>query len=70
MQSRFHSFLESLANIIVGYSIAVLSQVLIFPLFGIVIPLRSNLAIGACFTVVSLLRSYAIRRFFNRKTNA
>lgn len=70
MQSRFHSFLESLVNIAIGYGIAIISQLLVFPLFDIIIPLSSNLAIGACFTIISLLRSYTIRRFFNHKTNA
>lgn len=68
MQTRTHSLLESLANIAIGYGIALLSQLVIFPWYGIHIPLSENLAIGAWFTVISLARSYAIRRWFTRRT--
>ena len=49
----------------VGYGVAVLSQLIIFPVFSISVTLTENLAIGAFFTVVSLARSYALRRAFN-----
>lgn len=64
-QSRIESAIESVANVAVGYGVAVASQLAIFPLFGIHIPLSSNLAIGAWFTVISLARSYILRRWFN-----
>lgn len=64
-QSKKHSFLESLLNVAVGYGIAILSQIVIFPWFGIQIPLRDNLLIGVLFTIVSIVRSYALRRAFN-----
>ena len=64
-QSRLGSLLESIANIAVGYGVAVASQLLIFPLFGIHIPLSDNLLIGVWFTLISLARSYIIRRWFN-----
>ena len=68
MQSRRHSLLESLVNIAVGYTVAISSQLLIFPLFAINIPLSQNLSIGALFTGVSLVRSYLLRRLFNQWT--
>ncbi|MFZ4537875.1 DUF7220 family protein [Propionivibrio sp.] len=64
-QTRKASFIESLANIAVGYAVAIASQLLIFPLFGIHIPLSDNLLIGGYFTIISLFRSFAIRRWFN-----
>ena len=67
MQSKRQSFIEACVNVAIGYFVAVLSQLLIFPLFGIHIPLHDNLAIGLFFTVISLIRSYIIRRFFNKK---
>lgn len=65
MQSRTQSAIESVANVAVGYLVALASQLLVFPMFGIDIPLSSNLAIGAWFTVISLVRSYVLRRWFN-----
>lgn len=67
MQTKKQSLFESLLNILIGYSVAVASQVLIFPWFDIHIPLSDNLLIGFYFTIISLLRSYLIRRFFNKK---
>lgn len=64
-QSKKHSFFESVLNVAVGYGVAVGAQLAVFPLFGIHIPLQSNLTIGAIFTVVSLVRSYTLRRIFN-----
>lgn len=65
MQSKRHSFIEAVANVAVGYFVAVVSQLVIFPMFGIVVPLSDNLMIGAFFTIISLARSYALRRIFN-----
>jgi hypothetical protein len=63
-QSRVMSLVEAAANVVVGYGIAVATQVLVFPHFGIAATLQQNLAIGAVFTVVSLARSYLLRRLF------
>ena len=51
---------------VVGYVISIAAQLVIFPAFDIHVPLRSDLAIGLCFTAVSLARSYLLRRLFNR----
>lgn len=63
-QSRTMSLVESVANIGVGYGIAVVSQVVVFPIFGLHTTLAQNLTMGAIFTVVSIGRSYALRRLF------
>lgn len=65
-QSKKMSFVESCTNVAIGYGVAVISQILIFPLFKIFIPVRDNLLIGAWFTLISIVRSYFLRRFFNR----
>lgn len=65
-QSRRMSLVESLANVAVGYGIAVATQVLVLPMFGLHTSLSNNLAIGAVFTVVSIIRSYALRRVFEQ----
>ena len=65
MQSRWMSLLESLANIVVGCGVAVLTQVAVFPLFGLHASLSDNFLLGSIFTIVSLIRSYTLRRVFN-----
>jgi hypothetical protein len=67
-QTKTHSLIESATNILIGYTVALVSQLVIFPMYGINIPLSDNIAIGAWFTVVSLVRSYVIRRWFNKVT--
>ena len=63
-QSRLMSLVESVANVIVGYSVAVMTQILIFPIFGLHTTLEQNLKMGAIFTIVSIARSFALRRVF------
>ena len=63
-QSRLMSLIEAAANVLVGYGVAVVTQLLVFPVVGIVASFGQNLAIGAVFTVVSLARSYLLRRLF------
>lgn len=64
-QTRKASAVESVANVAIGYGIAVSAQTVIFPMFGVHVSTSDHLAIGALFTVVSLVRSYALRRLFN-----
>jgi hypothetical protein len=66
MQSRWMSFVEASSNIVAGFGLAFVTQILVFPLFGIAVSTADNLLIGAVFTVVSLARSFALRRMFNR----
>ena len=68
-QTKRHSLIESLVNILIGYFTALFSQFLIFPLFDINIPLSDNLLIGLYFTIISLIRSYLVRRYFNNLGN-
>ena len=60
------SMVEAVANVVIGYAIAVATQVVVFPIFGIHITLADDLAIGLVFLVVSLIRSYLLRRAFDQ----
>ena len=70
MQTKYQSLIESLTNILIGYLTALLSQVLIFPLFDIYVTFQDNLLIGLYFTIISLLRSYLVRRYFNKRVDS
>ena len=63
-QSRLMSLVEAVANVIIGYGVAVITQILIFPIFGLHTTLAQNLKMGAIFTMVSIARSFALRRVF------
>jgi hypothetical protein len=56
---------EALANVAVGYLVALAATAVILPLFGYRVTAQDALGISAAFTAVSLVRSYALRRLFN-----
>lgn len=65
-QSRRMSLVEAFTNVVIGYVLAVATQMMVFPLFGLHTSLSNDLAIGAVFTVVSIIRSYVLRRLFEQ----
>lgn len=69
-QSRQMSLIESLTNVAVGYGLACLTQIVVFPWFDLAVTAGQTLGIGLIFTVVSIARSYAIRRLFERVRHA
>lgn len=66
MQSRLMSFVETMTNIAVGLVISLISQLAIFGAYGIKLSFGQNVQIVLWFTAISIVRSYALRRFFNR----
>ena len=65
MQSRWMSLVEAVTNVVVGYGLAVMTQIIVFPMFGLHAPVGENLALGAIFTILSLIRGFLLRRLFN-----
>lgn len=65
-QSKLMSFVEAITNVIVGYFAALGVQLLVFPWFGIVISLEDNLMIGGFFLIQATIRSYILRRIFEK----
>jgi len=66
-QSRRMSLIEAITNVAVGYGLAVATQIVVFPWFGLHPSLSENLTIGAIFVGISLLRSYTLFRLFERR---
>lgn len=64
LQSRLGSAGEAVFNVMLGYWVAFVASLFLFPLYGVVSTIPDMLAIGAVFTVISLVRTYAVRRFF------
>ena len=65
-QSKTMSFVESITNVAVGLVIALISQFAIFGALDIKVSLHQNLLICAFMTIVSIVRSYTLRRVFER----
>ena len=66
-QTRLGSLIEAIINVIIGFTINFAANMLIFPLFGFHITPGANLALGAIYTVISVARSYCVRRWFNAR---
>jgi uncharacterized membrane protein (DUF485 family) len=65
MQTRMGSFVEAWLNVLVGFGVSFLANLLVLPLFGFYVTTSDAFGIGVIFTAISLARSYIIRRFFN-----
>lgn len=65
-QTRFGSFVEAVANIFVGFAINWSANMIFLPMFGFSgITAAKAFGIGLVFTVISLVRQYILRRYFN-----
>ena len=69
-QPRIYSLVESVANVAIGFGVALVTQIVVFPIFGLHATISDQLGIAAIFTVVSIARSYMVRRLFNRIRHA
>lgn len=65
-QTRLGSLIESLFNVAIGFAINFVANMAILPLIGFHITPGQNLFIGVLYTVISVCRSYVIRRWFNQ----
>jgi len=69
MQTRIDSFMEALTNVAVGFVINLLANLVILPLMlGVEPDLGAFALIGIAYTLVSVGRSYLIRRLFNGRS--
>lgn len=66
MQSKRGSLIEAATNMAVGFALSWLTGLVAYPLLGITVSHAQNAAVVVVFTFVSLARSYALRRLFNR----
>ncbi|MBK8773016.1 MAG: hypothetical protein IPM06_21650 [Rhizobiales bacterium] len=70
-QTRLGSFIESWVNVLIGFGINFVANLLILPAFGFTsLTVATNVYIGLIYTAVSVVRSYAIRRWFNARLHA
>lgn len=65
MQTHRQSIIEVIASVFIGFWVAVAANAVILPMYGLESNLQTNMEIGVIFTVISVARGYAVRRFFN-----
>lgn len=66
-QSRLESFIEACTNTGIGFVGSIILGLIVYPLFGHAFTLSQNVGITLVFTVWSVVRSYAVRRWFNAR---
>jgi hypothetical protein len=69
-QSKLGSFIEVCINIAIGFAINWVANIYILPLYGFQITGGQAFSMGLIFTVISVVRSYVIRRWFNARLHA
>ena len=69
-QTRVGSLIEAGINVLIGFAINMAANFVILPLVGFEITLAQNLFIGVLYTLVSVARSYIVRRWFNARLRA
>ena len=67
MQSRLASLIESLTNVAIGMVVSFFGQIVVSHWYNLPLNLAQNVQIVLFFTVLSVIRSYCIRRWYNRK---
>ena len=64
-QSKIESLIESIINTSLGFLVALITQILIYPIFDIEVSFGDQTLLALIFTLVSLVRGYIVRRYFN-----
>ena len=67
MQSRLASLIESLTNVAIGMVVSFFGQIVVSHWYNLPLNVTQNMQIVMFFTVLSVARSYVLRRVFNRR---
>lgn len=65
MQTKTQSAIEVVCSTCLAFAISVGAGQIIYPIYGLKPSLGMNVEITLWFTVISIVRSYLTRRFFN-----
>ena len=67
-QSKIDSLMEAVTNTSIGFVIALITASISYWIYRVPISWSTNLQITMIFTIVSVLRSYCLRRLFNGRS--
>ena len=68
MQTKIQSLVEAVTNTLSGLVLAFIVNMLLMGAAGVTVTPKQNLLIVGGHTIVSVIRSYVVRRFFNKRT--
>jgi uncharacterized membrane protein len=69
MQTRLGSLIEISINIATGFMTSMIVNYFLLPHFGCQMSVSDNFKMTVFFTVISIIRSYFVRRVFNKITH-
>jgi len=69
-QTRTGSLIEAAAQTVIGYVVNLGVQLVLYPIMGATFTFGQNIVIGCVFMVVSLVRGFVLRRWFNARLHA
>lgn len=64
-QSKKQSLTETVISTFIGLAVSLITQIVVFPLYGMEVSFNQNIQITIIFTFVSIARGYFVRRYFN-----
>lgn len=70
LQTKSGSFYEAVISTAIGFGLSFVMGHVVFPLYGWELSVGDNLQITLIFTVLSIVRGYVLRRFFNSRLKA
>ena len=68
MQTKIQSLMEAVANTLSGLVLAFIVNMLLMGAAGVSATAKQNLLIVGGHTIVSVVRTYIVRRYFNKRT--
>lgn len=68
-QTKFNSILESISNTAIGLVTTLIFSPIIYNMVGMTYTYSQLGLVTVLFTILSIVRGYIIRRFFNKKPN-
>ena len=66
-QTKKQSLTETVISTFIGLAVSLITQIVVFPLYGMQVSFNQNIQITIIFTFVSIARGYFVRRYFNKK---
>lgn len=67
MQTPKQSAIEGVWNILWGYLFGAIANWFVLPWFGYSVNMKQALEISVVFSIISFIRGYVVRRWFNSK---
>jgi predicted Na+-dependent transporter len=65
-QTKLESLCEAIISTVIGFIVTLAASPIIYPMFGHKFTTAQNLGITAVFTLISVARGYAIRRWADK----